>query len=74
MTNSQKQSDTIERTNGIPYIDTDNTKFGQWETGDYFIRLGREDGEKLQVNLTPEQAETMSHAFDVIDENSEVEA
>ena len=49
-----------DRPNGIPYIDTENTRFGAWESGDFNIRLAREDGESLAVNLTPKQAELLA--------------
>jgi hypothetical protein len=39
--------------NGIPYLDPDRSEFGQWESGDYRIRLGRSDGESLNINLRP---------------------
>ncbi len=41
--------------NGIPYID-DSTILSQWESGDYCLKLRRQGGDVLTVNLQPAQA------------------
>jgi len=39
--------------NGIPYVEPDRTDIGKWESGDYRLRLGRCDGEVLNLNFKP---------------------
>lgn len=41
--------------NGFPYLDTERTRVGAWENGEFNLQLRREDGESLTVNLTPDQ-------------------
>jgi len=41
--------------NGIPYVDPDRTDIGKWESGVYHVRLGRQDGELLNLNFKQEQ-------------------
>jgi hypothetical protein len=49
--------------NGFPYIDADRTDFGKWESGEYRLRVGREDGEVLNTNLRPKEYRAFVHAL-----------
>jgi len=57
------QNKSTERgPNGIPYLDTERSEIGHWESGDYRIRLGRSDGDVLNANLTQKQMRAFVNA------------
>jgi len=56
--------------NGFPYLDAERTDIGQWENGEYRMRVAREDGELMNINLRPEQFEALCAAVKNIEERS----
>lgn len=45
--------------NGFPYIDIDQSIISAWESGDFQLKVRRDDGEMLRVNLTANQLNAM---------------
>ena len=73
--NSERSENEVERgPNGFPYIDTDLCKISQWESGEFHIKLWREDGEMVAANMTPEQFEALRKSVEDVAERSEVPA
>jgi len=65
-------SDEIERgPNGFPYVDTDLSSVAQWENGEYNIKLTREDGESIAVNMTAEQFEGLQEMINDVSAEGE---
>lgn len=57
-------SEKIERgPNGIPYIDPERSEVGHWNSGEYRIRVGREDGDVLNANLRPKHMRALMAAL-----------
>jgi len=50
--------------NGMPYVDIDGTSIGAWESGEFRVRLAREDGEVLSANFTPTQLRALAAAIE----------
>lgn len=67
-------SDGVDRgPNGFPYLDGERSKLSQWENGEYHLKVAREDGELVSVNLTQGQFDAMREAFDHVDGEPESE-
>lgn len=65
-------SDGVDRgPNGFPYMDPEQSDIGQWESGEYHLKVVRTDGESVSVNLTEEQFDAMREAFEYVEEGNE---
>jgi len=56
--------------NGFAYLDADRSQIGQWETGEFRMRIAREDGDLMNLNLRPEQFEAFVEAIQYVEERS----
>lgn len=56
--------------NGFAYLDADRSQIGQWETGEFRMRIAREDGDLMNLNLRPEQFEAFVEAIQYFEERS----
>lgn len=65
MTNDTTDDDsTADRgPNGFPYVDPDRTEIGKWESGDYRMRITRDDGELMNLNFKPSQFRALVHGI-----------
>lgn len=71
MTENDTNTDEIERgPNGFAYVDTSMSSVGQWENGEFNIKLAREDGELVAANMTPEQFEGLRRMIEDLAERS----
>lgn len=64
-------SDAEKGPNGFPYIDSEKTEIGMWESGDFRMRVKREDGEVLNVNLRPNQFRAFMEAIGYVQANAD---
>jgi len=60
-----KQSSQEKGPNGFPYADNDRTRVSRWENGDYHIKLVRNDGERVDVNLRPAQMTALKKSIEL---------
>jgi len=72
MTTDKVQNEIERGPNGFPYIDIDRCMVSQWESGDFHIKIAKEDGELLAANMKPEQFEALRKAVEDVKERSEV--
>ena len=59
------QTTEVERgPNGFPYLDPERTQVGRWENGEFHLKVAREDGEMVCVNLTEDQFAALEQSVD----------
>ena len=68
--NSHSSAGSGRGPNGFPYLDSDRTQIGQWENGEFRMRVAREDGELMNLNLRPEQFDALVEAVRDIEDRS----
>ena len=62
------ETDGVEKgPNGFPYVDDDASGVSRWETGEYHVKLVREDGERVDVNLRPEQLAALKKSIERVE-------
>lgn len=59
--------------NGFPYIHPD-TQVGQWENGEFRMRVIRKDGEVMNVNLNETQFKLLRRTINDLAEKAEVDS
>jgi hypothetical protein len=57
--------------NGIPYLDFAESKIGVWESGEFYIRFVREDGESIRANLTESQFDALEEGTTAVRKEAE---
>lgn len=63
-----KPEDEVERgPNGYPYAAIERCSVSQWMTGEYHVKLVREDGERVDVNLREEQMSALKDAIEDVE-------
>ena len=67
MTDDVQSESEVERgPNGFPYADDDGTSLSRWETGEYHLKVEREDGERVDVNLRESQLTALKKSIELV--------
>jgi len=71
---SDKSESAVERgPNGFPYVDTERCEVSRWQTGDYHLKIVRDGGERVDVNLDENQFNALKKAINHVDGDGEPE-